>query len=253
MTYNPKTYWEKRLTKKFNLSGVGYVGFNEYYNKWLYKAKIRTLKKALSIYNIDISNKTICDIGCGTGFFVEFYKQLGAKEIVGIDITNVSIENLKLKYPEYNFIRGDVSSCELKKIITQKFDILNVFDVLYHIKNDRDFEQAIMNISNFTQKMGLVFITDLYGLNSVEPAEHVKFRDRKIYDRVLSENGIEIVGVLPIYYLLNQPIFGKIHRLGIKADNLFAPIYYYLDGLVPAYIKNKKYNLKLIICRKATT
>ena len=239
MTYNPKTYWEKRLSGKFSLSGVGYAGFSEYYNKWLYKAKIRTLKKALSLFKIDISNKTICDIGCGTGFFVEFYKQLGVKEIVGIDITSISIESLKLKYPEYDFIRGDVSSYKLEKIVKRKFDILNVFDVLYHIKGDKAFEQAIANISSLTQKMGFIFISDMYGLNNIEPAEHVKFRGRKIYKEVLAENGIEMIGILPLYYLLNQPIFGKIHRLGIKIDNLFAPIYYYLDTLLSYILKDR--------------
>lgn len=183
MIYNPKTYWEKRLSGRFNLSGVGYAGFSEYYNKWLYKAKNRTLKKALSLYQINISSKTICDIGCGTGFFVEFYKQLGVKEIVGIDITSISIESLKLKYPEYDFIRGDVSSYKIEEIVKRKFDILNIFDVLYHVKDDTAFEQAIANISSLTQKMGFIFISDMCGSKNIDVAEHVKFRSKKRYEK----------------------------------------------------------------------
>ncbi len=146
MTYNPKTYWEKRLSNGFNLSKVGYIGFNEFYNKYLYKAKIRTLKKALSLYQIDISNKTVCDIGCGTGFFVEFYKQLGARDIVGIDITNISVESLRLKYPKYFFIEEDISSNSVIPKINRKFDILDISDVTYHIMDDELFNKAIMNI-----------------------------------------------------------------------------------------------------------
>lgn len=59
MTYEPKPYCQKRLSEKFNLSGAGYANFSEYYNnKWLYKAKIRILKKLLSVYRIAIHNKT---------------------------------------------------------------------------------------------------------------------------------------------------------------------------------------------------
>lgn len=50
MTYEPQSYWQKRLSERFSLSEVGYAGFSEYYNKWLYKAEIRALKKMLSLY-----------------------------------------------------------------------------------------------------------------------------------------------------------------------------------------------------------
>ena len=248
--YNPENYWEKRLTNGFNLSKVGHLGFSEHYNKFLYKAKTRTLKKALSFYQIDISNKTVCDIGCGTGFFVDFYKHLGARDIAGIDITNISVENLKLKYPEYNFIRSDISSSLLEAIPKRKFDILNVFDVLYHIKDNNAFRYAIINISNLTQKGGFILISDMYGTKNIEPAEHVKFRSKKIYKEILTENGIEVIAILPLYYLLNRPIFGKIYHSCIKIDNLFAPIYYYFDSFLLSYMKNTKNNLNLIISRK---
>jgi hypothetical protein len=34
MIYNPKDYWEKRLSDKFNLSRVGTLGFSKYYINW---------------------------------------------------------------------------------------------------------------------------------------------------------------------------------------------------------------------------
>jgi len=86
MVYNSKDYWEKHLSNGFSLSKVGHIGFNLYYNKWLYKAKIRTLKRMLSSYHIVIQNKAICDIVCGTGFFVGLYEKMGAKEIVDREV-----------------------------------------------------------------------------------------------------------------------------------------------------------------------
>lgn len=252
--YNPRDYWEKCLSKRFELSGVGHAGFSEYYNKWLYKAKIRTLKKALLSQQIDIHDKIVCDIGCGTGFFVDFYHFRGAKDIVGVDITSISIKNLKRKYSEYHFIKEDISSSSLVSKINRKFDILNVFDILYHIKENKAFRRAIVNISNLTKNKGVIFISDLCGSKSIDVAEHVEFRSRKIYEITLEENGIEIIAICPLYYLLNRPIFGMIklvglREIGISLDNLFAPIYYCLDGIFLSSKSNKN-NLNLIVAKK---
>ena len=251
--YNPKDYWEERLLKRFKLSGVGHFGFSEYYNKWLYKAKIRTFKKALLSQQIDIRNRVVCDIGCGTGFFVDFYKFQGAKDIVGIDITSISIENLKRKYFEYHFIEEDISSYSLVSKINRKFDIINAFDVLYHIKDDKAFKRAIANISGLTKENGLIFISDLYeSKKDIDVAKHVKFRNKGIYKAILKENDAEIIAIYPLYYLLNRLIFGRVklvdlQKMGLSLDNLFAPIYYHLDRVL---LSPKRNNLNLIVAKK---
>ena len=91
MVYDARNYWENRLTKNFSLLGVDHQGFSDTYNKWLYQAKIRSQKKALSCHNIDVQNQTVCDLSCGTGFFVDFYSQTGAENLLGINITHKSI------------------------------------------------------------------------------------------------------------------------------------------------------------------
>lgn len=250
--YNPKDYWEKRLSKRFQLSGAGCLGFSEYYNKWLYKAKIRTLKKAVLSQQINIHDKTVCDMGCGIGFFVDFYKLYGAKDIVGVDVTRISIENLKVKYPEYFFIEQDISSPFLVSEIDRKFDILNVFDVLYHIVDDKAFRQAIVNISNLTKDDGFILITDLCRSRNINFEKHVKPRSRDIYEVVLEENGVKVLAIYPLYYLLNRPILGRLtsrfsRKIGIMIDNLFAPIYYIWDGI---FLSEERNNLNLMVARK---
>lgn len=249
-SYNPKDYWERRLRHGFNLSKVGNIGFGKYYNKWLYKAKIRALQEALLTYG-DIYNKAVCDVGCGTGFFIEFYRSQGAREIVGVDITAISIENLKRKYPEYNFIKEDISSPLLVPKINRKFDILNVFDVLYHVTEDKLFEQAITNICSLTSDV--IFITDLFGPRNINIADHVRFRSREIYKQALGKNGAKCLAVYPLYYFLNRPIiFGKframlLRKIGIAMDDLFVPIYYYLDKI---FLSLKRSNLSLLVAKK---
>jgi 2-polyprenyl-3-methyl-5-hydroxy-6-metoxy-1,4-benzoquinol methylase len=250
MTYNLTKYWEMRLSKSFNLSGVGHIGFNEYYNKWLYKAKKRTLEKILLLHGIIINDKTICDLGCGTGYFVDFFHDRGAKDIVGVDISTKSIENLFKKYPEYRFIKRDISSYLLVSRINRQFDILNAFDVLYHIIDDKLFRTAISNMSYLIKEGGFIFISDLLNKGNIDAAEHVKFRSRELYEKLLNENYFEIISVYPLYYFLNRPIFSKFGTCGLKIDNLCAPLYYYLDSF---FLTPKKNNLNVIVARKVKT
>ena len=182
---------------------------------------------------------------------MDFYSSQKAKDIVGVDITSISIENLKRKYPEYNFIKEDISSFSTTKV-DRKFDILNAFDVLYHIVDDKAFEQAIANICRLTNDNGFILITDLFGSKSINVANHVKFRSKEIYKTVFRKNGAKIMAVYPLYHFLNRPIFGEfgsapLRKIGITMDNLFATIYYYLDGLLSS---PERSNLNLIIANK---
>ena len=169
--YAASEYWEGRLSSGFDLTKVGLLGFSESYIKIVYKAKITVLKRFLAANEIEIKNKTVCDVGCGTGYYVNFYSNEGAKHITGIDITQTSINNLKSQYPEYDFVRGDISSQEILLGTKNKFDIVNVFDVLYHIVNDTKFEQAIQNICELTKHNGFIFFTDVMKRSTREKEE----------------------------------------------------------------------------------
>jgi SAM-dependent methyltransferase len=253
MTYQPENYWEKRLAGKLNLSGVGHQIFNQFYNHFLYKAKVRSLEKALRGKDIQIIGKSICDIGCGTGFFVDFFYNRGARNIVGIDITNSSITYLKSRYPQYQFTKDDVSSPTLTNNINTQFDIVNVFDVLYHIMDEDSFITALVNIYNLTDDNGYIFLTDSLYPKKTSSGEHVRFRGVDIYKKFFEEKGLNLICVNPLYYLLNQPIFGAINiscvqRVGIQLDNLLAPIYFILDNFLLSCRNN---NLCLFAIQKS--
>lgn len=174
------------------------------------------------------------------------------KTITGIDITDISINNLKQKYPDYDFFNESISSPLLVSKLEHKFSILNVFDILYHIKDDKEFRKAVEYICSLTKDNGFIFITDLYGSTNIDISEHVEFRSKDTYETTLSENGIKIIAAYPLCYLLNRPIFARfktklLQRIGRIADNLFAPVYYFLDGL---FLSESRNNLNLIVARK---
>ena len=246
--YQPQQYWEKRLSTNSNLRGVGCLRFGKLYNTLLYKAKSRVLNKVISREDLEIKGKTICDVGSGTGFFVSFYLAKGAKKIVGVDITEESIRGLKTKYPKEVFVREDISSTELLAKIADKFEVINVFDILYHIKDDNSFEKAINNLSKLLENGGKLILTDYLGKKDLEPAPHVKFRSLAHYEDIFEKTGLQTISIYPLYWLLNRPvctIFSE--KINRSVDNLASPFYYELDRLL---VSPKRNNLNLLVAQK---
>ena len=69
--YRAAAYWNARLLTNFNLQGVGRTCFDERYNEWMYRAKLRCLE---SIFGREpLTSSLVLDVGCGTGFFIDWF------------------------------------------------------------------------------------------------------------------------------------------------------------------------------------
>jgi SAM-dependent methyltransferase len=203
-TYEPKGYWEKRLSNNFTLSGVGFWGLGVAYNCWLYKARLRALSKLLRRHKIDVRGKRVLDLGVGNGFYIEYWKKMQASSISGVDITDKSISSLKTKYPEYEFMQADISSTGL--CIQGTFDLITVFDVLFHIVDEEKFEQAIDNIRKLATRDTKILLTDSFLKEAGVIGFHENHRTLQRYQEVLSETGFKMIDLRPVFYVMNNPI-----------------------------------------------
>lgn len=202
--YDPDTYWERLLSEDFSLTGVGYQGLGKNYNMWLYRARTRIMEWFLGKYPLDLDSLRILDIGCGTGFYVEFWRRKGARYVTGVDLTRKSVTELSRKYREYNFYQKDIGERRIE--LGGPFDLITAFDVLFHIVSEDRFENAIRNMSLLAQQGSLVLISDNF-VGKARPAGLTQaHRTRDRFMQVLGENGIEILELRPIFYLMNGPI-----------------------------------------------
>ena len=102
----------------------------------------------------DVTNKSILDLGCGYGENDKFYKEQGAKYVLGTDISEKMIEKAneinKIDGIEYKVIAmEDISS------IDKKFDIIISSLAFHYIK---DFDKLVKDCYNLLNKDGyLVF------------------------------------------------------------------------------------------------
>ena len=218
--YDAREYWERRLAERFNVRGVGHIDFSEAYNEWLYRRKADCLERALT--GTDLRNKTVLDVGCGTGFFVRWYGERGAK-VHGIDITDVSVSRLREDFPQHRFDVADIGSADYP--LREQFDIVNIWDVLYHVVEDRRFYAALRNLAASVGAGGCLLVTDqLGGPDDIQDAAHVKRRCLARYQSVLPAEGLQLEQLLPLYCKLNE------RRAGEPPSDAAAAEYYRYDS-----------------------
>jgi SAM-dependent methyltransferase len=220
--YDPASYWEQRLGANFNLRGVGNSIYGTWYNTWLYRRKQRCLEEFFA--NRDLTGTTVLDIGSGTGFFVNWYCRRHAA-VTGIDITQTSIRNLDQRFPG-NFMVCDISADAVK--FDHAFDIINMWDVVYHIVDGARFRQAMANVAAACRLGGYFLIDDRFASVREVPHEgHVHWRGLSIYQEIMPDLGFRLIELRPVYNWLNRSV---IHT---KIDNLISPLYYWLDSSKP--------------------
>jgi len=145
-------------------------------------------------------NELILDIGCGSGYFVDFLSKLGCR-VVGIDPDPQSIRIAKETYDDQFLI----SRAESLPFADNTFDKILCSEVLEHIRQDR---AAIMELKRVAKPDATIVVTvpspeGILGdriksyLHSGEDSDHNQTHVRNGYRRselreLLERNGIEV-------------------------------------------------------------
>jgi ubiquinone/menaquinone biosynthesis C-methylase UbiE len=203
--YDPKEYWEHRFSKNLDLTTVGHSGLGYVYNYWLYKARFRAMNRALRKLNLNVSGRSLLDIGVGSGAWIPFWQKCNISKIVGMDITSTSVRTLQSKYTQFEFIQENICT-ELTFKKAENFDIVTAFDVLFHITNDIDFNKAIENISTLIKKNGWILICDSFCNTSWGPFYHEHHRSFDDYAKILNMTGLDIIHIEPIFITMTTTI-----------------------------------------------
>lgn len=200
-----RQYWEDRLRRNFDLTDAGYAGLGFRYNRWLYRVRLEALERGLKTIGRTFKGMRILEAGCGTGFYTEYCLQQEVNTYVGVDITSVSVETLRKQYPEFSFIQADISAESLSERVKKNFDVVLAADVLFHIVDHNAFERAIQNLCSLLCPGGLLIISDVFPVSTVQVAPHVCFRSMDEYTRLLSQNHHRILHIEPIFAILQPP------------------------------------------------
>jgi SAM-dependent methyltransferase len=212
--FDARDYWERRLERSYGLEGVGFLRLGEGYNTWLYRLRRSVFLRRMRATGMDFTGAEVLDVGSGTGFYVERWRELGARKVVGLDLTTVATEQLRRRFPADEFHNLDIGSAGLGEdaspLAGRQFDAVSCFDVLFHIIDDEHFETAVENIATLVRPGGLFALSDYFVHPEVMErsirAPHRVSRSLDRFQDVLKCNGLEVLERRPMFFLMNEPV-----------------------------------------------
>ncbi|AQQ10105.1 putative S-adenosylmethionine-dependent methyltransferase/MSMEI_2290 [Sedimentisphaera cyanobacteriorum] len=155
--YMPRKYWNELHSSKNidSLQRVGYKNRSEEENRAMYEKARQTFIDFCQAQGVVFSEMKVLEIGCGTGFYTDIIKNQGCKNYTGIDISRVTVKQLKEKYPNCKFKTLDAAKGKLK----EKFDVIVMIDVTQHIVGEKKFVSAMKNIDQMLRPGGIFIVT----------------------------------------------------------------------------------------------
>ncbi len=208
--FDAGAYWQDRVGADADLSDVGHRAMGPAYNAEIYARRIEALELMLERHvNKPLEQLRVLDIGCGSGFYTGFWQARGVREYVGLDISSRTIAQLAIAYPKYRFVQADISEA-LPETLSDRgsFDIITVFDVLYHIIAKRRFESAIANIGGLIIEDGRLFIMEFLCRRNYQVSKHVIHRARDAYLAEFSKNQLVLTDSELLFHFLVPPLAG---------------------------------------------
>jgi SAM-dependent methyltransferase len=259
--FEPAAYWEERLRKHPGITGVGYTSLGKYFNQWQYRVRKHVFRRLIRSLHADWQNAAVLDVGSGTGFYVDLWKDLGVKSLTGSDLTQTAISRLKREFPDVGFVHLDIGDSQVQ-LRSDRFDAVSALDILFHIVDDSRYRQALANIGSVLRPRGVFIFSDVLLHGPTQRSVHMVSRSILEVERYLGEANFEIIRRVPLFVLMNHPIdtrsrvraflwrlFVYIIRKSEILGQVFGAILYPLELILTATL-NESASTEILVCRK---
>ena len=214
--FSVRDYWESRLRQSYSLEGVGYRRLGQGYNHWMYRVRAGVFARVAGSLGVDWRTAAVCDIGSGTGFYIDQWHRLGATRVTGVDITDKAVEELGRRFPGDTFVREDVGRdwSQDGRFTAHGFDCVSAMDVLFHLVDDAEYARAFVNIASLLRPGGWFLWSDNFLRHRAERVTHQVSRTLEESERLVRAAGFEIVRRVPMFVVMNYPADtrGKVAR-----------------------------------------
>lgn len=255
-----KEYWEKRLSEKWNLHGVGHISYGQPFNEWAYRVRKRVFLRQVCALGLDFREARVLDIGSGTGFWLQVWRSLGVGSLTGLDLTEVAVARLREKFLDTQIMQQDIADPDAPLKFHEPFDVISAIDVLYHIISDREYGQAIRNIAAMLKPNAyFVFSENLIRAKRLRE-EHWVSRTREDIFRALTSEGLRVRRKVPQFVSMSSPI-GALPRFFWRAamapvhflpplGHIYGAALFPLEVVLTRLIKEGP-STELVVCQKA--
>jgi SAM-dependent methyltransferase len=260
-----RTYWEQRIARGEGLVGVGVTALGPGFNRWAYRARAARFRAAATPLLEAGPRGPVADIGAGSGFYLDQWRQLGAGPIAATDLTAIAVQRLRERFPEVDVARMDISDPEaLPKsgLAPGGYALVSAMDLLFHILDEDGYRAAFENLSALLAPGGhLVLTEDMIRGRRARRRQVKVTRPARRVRRTWRAAGLEEVSVEPLFALMNFPSAGgpgwrrwwsALHRLLAPRPWLGGPVgalLYPLERIMVLRVRPGP-STKLIVLRK---
>lgn len=222
---NPYTFYsDVKINKGSADNSIIYYSFPEMYKKYPNVFNYYFYKRIKHIFKYIKNPKSILDIGCGYGLWLNFCKDK-LEHVYGIDLNQKAVDYARINYN----LNVDKLSLEELKNTKKKFDVITMCDVLEHIEDPNLVLQKIFSLMHkksilYIQVPDVIGLKIPYGYNLLLPHHLWQFNKQTII-KLLQKNNFHylshwkgIMGIVGYYEdgkinLLMRIFFGIITRL----------------------------------------
>ncbi len=132
--------------------------------------EFKRFKKYIVKQNVQLSNTTILDAGCGSGYSSKLIaKHFYPKELIAFDFMPQQIEIAKKKNPYAKYYVDDITAIHQP---SEKFDAAFVFAILHHVPK---WKQALDELYRVIKKGGYLFIWEVNDKGVLFVDKYLKF------------------------------------------------------------------------------
>lgn len=261
--FDTEEYWQNRLTRTYDLDGVGFTGMSRSYNRWLYRVRRSNFLRIVGRYNLGASPRVL-DVGSGTGFYVDLWREVGVANLLGIDITEVAVQRLQSKYPNFTFVQQDIGD-PLLQDDTATFEAISAMDVLFHIVDDVKYDRALSNIYRLLKPGGYLFFTGNFLHSDTVRSQHIVHRSMDATRRFLREVGFVVKERQPVFMIMNEPVdspssfirrlWRLVHRVAAysEASGYVLGLLLFPLELLMTRLASESPTTEILVCRKPST
>lgn len=204
--FNQPEYWKSRISGNIDLGVVGYRSLGKGYNEYIYRRRLDVLNEILENLTKPLVGLKILEIGCGNGFYIEQWRRLGVTQLTGVDISPGSVALMKDLYPEYTFHVVDAAKENALDFLNTKYDLITIFDVIYHVVDDADAAKLLINAASVLDDKGFMLVTDIIGKNNYGFVQHVRYRSFDFYNKYLNSTQHNVLSYKVIFNILHPPV-----------------------------------------------
>lgn len=272
--YRNESYWNSLHAKEMSLCVVGYPELGTAFNTWQYRLRLKTFERLINQEVSNYEGMRVLDCAFGSGAYTQFWRGMGVKHYVGVDISEAAVKRAKKIFPSFSFHQSDLSKMDQDlHLNATPFDVVTAIDVLYHIVDDDECALAIKNMLTGVSETGVFVFSDILVDESIQTASHVKRRSTRFYRKILSDLGFTMMAIKPIFFTMGDPVpstkkwkyylcnmiwlpaqkvlrmLGHMPSIQNLFGNVFGLLLYAIDSVLQRAMDNTGVNLSLVVVK----